>query len=201
MLEGQEVGPLNFDGMLKNSASTTAISRWRGVDLKEGDNRLSRSQLVMNSERVTIETCDRYRSEIILSSRTLVRHIDYNIDYEAGTLFFKEPVFSRDQDLNPIPWAGAQIGSSMERHYDENGERVLANLGLVQTWKINEHWSMSGGLDRSQTLSQDESLIADAAVHPDVPPPVGSVEDFTAVSLGTSYKQEYWSSALGNPLC
>ena len=420
--------------------------------------RLSRSQLVMNSEKVTIETRDRYRSEIILSSRTLVRHIDYNIDYDAGTLFFKEPVYSRDQDLNPIfivadyeaqdpadesysyggrgavrlldqslevgatyvhegqsggegdlggvdvtfevtenteikaeaatsksdedgseisgdaylaeirhhssnldgtvyikeqesgyglgqqsgsedgtrkigldaayrfgstfkldgqayrqynlstsaernvgqlngvytednynlraglrdatdrmgdgsvyrstqvlggvgyqmldnrlqlrldhdqslsgsndnldyptrtllgadykltrqtalcaeqefsysdsretegtraglktnPWTGGQIGSSMERQYDENGERVLANLGLVQTWKINDHWSMSGGLDRSQTLSQDDVPRFDT----DVAPAVGSTEDFTAVSLGTSYKQEYWSAAL-----
>jgi len=420
--------------------------------------RLSRSQLVMNSEKVTIETRYRYRSEIILSSRTLVRHIDYNIDYDDGTLFFKEPVYSRDQDLNPIfivadyeaqdpadesysyggrgavrlldqslevgatyvhegqsggegdlggvdvtfevtenteikaevatsksdedgnevsgdaylaeirhhssnldgtvyikdqesgfglgqqngsedgtrkigldaayrfgstfkldgqayreynlstsaernvgqlngvytedsynlraglrdatdrmgdgsvyrstqvlggvgyqmldnrlqlrldhdqslsgsngnldyptrtlfgadykltrqtalfaeqefsygdsretegtraglkttPWTGGQIGSSMERQYDENGERVLANLGVVQTWKINEHWSMSGGLDRNQTLSQVDVPRFDT----DVPPAVGSTEDFTAVSLGTSYKQEYWSTAL-----
>jgi hypothetical protein len=46
---------------------------------------------VINSERVTIETRDRFRNGEIVSSRILVRHIDYEIDYELGTLFFKEP--------------------------------------------------------------------------------------------------------------
>lgn len=64
--------------------------------------RLSRSSLVVNSEQVIIETRDRFRSELIVSSRGLTRHIDYDIDYETGDLFFKEPVPSKDADLNPI---------------------------------------------------------------------------------------------------
>ncbi len=64
--------------------------------------RLSRKNIVMNSESLTIETRDRFRSEVIISSQKLSRYIDYSIDYEAGSIFFKSPVFSRDENFNPI---------------------------------------------------------------------------------------------------
>lgn len=40
--------------------------------------------------------------KIILESISLSRHVDYDIDYDAGTLFFKEPSASRDENFNPI---------------------------------------------------------------------------------------------------
>ncbi|MCP3955166.1 MAG: hypothetical protein GY697_23550, partial [Desulfobacterales bacterium] len=62
---------------------------------------LSRNNIVFNSEKVIIETRDRFRSEVIVSSRAMNRHVDYNIDYDTGTLFFKSPVYSRDENFNP----------------------------------------------------------------------------------------------------
>ncbi len=64
--------------------------------------RLSHSDIVANSETVTIETRDRFKSEKILSSKTLMRHVDYSIDYSTGELYFREPVFSRDEKFNPV---------------------------------------------------------------------------------------------------
>ncbi len=64
--------------------------------------RLSRQPIVVNSDKITIETRDRFRSEEIVSSRVLARHLDYDIDYLAGTVFFKEPVRHRDDNFNPI---------------------------------------------------------------------------------------------------
>ena len=64
--------------------------------------RLSRKSIVINSEKIVLETRDRFRSEVITSMKMLARHFDYNIDYEAGTLFFREPIYSRDENLNPI---------------------------------------------------------------------------------------------------
>jgi hypothetical protein len=64
--------------------------------------RLSRRDLVLNSDRVRIETRDRFRSELVLESRVLTRHIDYDIDYDTGGLTFREPILSRDRALNPI---------------------------------------------------------------------------------------------------
>lgn len=64
--------------------------------------RLSRKNIALNSERVTIEARDRFHSEVIVSSQPLSRHLDYTIDYESGAIFFKQPVFSRDGNFNPI---------------------------------------------------------------------------------------------------
>lgn len=58
-------------------------------------------EILANSERVTIEVRDRLRSNRILETRLLTRHIDYDIDYRAGTLLFREPVLSRTSSLDP----------------------------------------------------------------------------------------------------
>ncbi len=64
--------------------------------------RLSRKGIVINSEKITIETRDRFRSEIITNSKDMARFIDYNIDYDNGTIFFKSPLASKDELLNPV---------------------------------------------------------------------------------------------------
>lgn len=64
--------------------------------------RLRFPDLVFNSDKVRIETRDRFRPQIVLSTRPLTRNIDYNIDYDAGTLFFRQPVPSKDASLNPV---------------------------------------------------------------------------------------------------
>ncbi|MCK5804262.1 MAG: DUF11 domain-containing protein, partial [Lentisphaeria bacterium] len=64
--------------------------------------KLSRRNLVRNSEKIRIETRDRLHSERILSDEEMTRHVDYNIDYDDGTLWFKRPVMSKDGALNPI---------------------------------------------------------------------------------------------------
>ncbi len=63
---------------------------------------LSKKNIVLGSERVTIEVRDRFHSETIVSSQMLSRFLDYSIDYESGTIFFKQPVFTRDNNFNPI---------------------------------------------------------------------------------------------------
>ena len=64
--------------------------------------RLSRRNILINSDKVRIETRDRFRSEVIVSTRTLTRYLDYDIDYASGTLFFREPIPVRDQGFNPV---------------------------------------------------------------------------------------------------
>lgn len=64
--------------------------------------RLSRNDIVINSDKVHIEVRDRLRSNLILSARALVRHADYDISYEAGSIDFRQPVASRDGQGNPI---------------------------------------------------------------------------------------------------
>ena len=62
---------------------------------------LASRDLLANSERITIETRDRFRSNVIVNSRLLSRHVDYDIDYAAGTLRFREPILSRSSAQDP----------------------------------------------------------------------------------------------------
>jgi uncharacterized repeat protein (TIGR01451 family) len=71
-------------------------------DGTSGMYRLSRKHILAGSEKITLEVRDRFRSEVLVSSRTLSRFTDYSIDYDAGTVIFREPVFSRDEEMNPI---------------------------------------------------------------------------------------------------
>ena len=64
--------------------------------------RLSRRPLIVNSDKLRIEVRDRFHSEVVLESRELTPFIDYSIDYLNGTLFFKQPVPSRDSNFNPV---------------------------------------------------------------------------------------------------
>ena len=64
--------------------------------------RLSRKNILENSDKIRIEVRDRFKSEVIVSTLTLTRFLDYDIDYALGTLFFKEPINSRDADFNPV---------------------------------------------------------------------------------------------------
>ena len=62
---------------------------------------LASRDVVANSERITLQTRDRLRSDRIVEEKSLLRHIDYDIDYLAGTLRFREPILSRTSGLNP----------------------------------------------------------------------------------------------------
>ena len=64
--------------------------------------RLSRLNIAVNSDKVRIEVRDRFHSELIISTRTLTRYLDYDIDYALGTLFFREPIPARDAGFNPV---------------------------------------------------------------------------------------------------
>ncbi len=64
--------------------------------------RLSRRPLIVGSDKIRIEVRDRFHSEVVVESRELTQYIDYGIDYLNGTLFFKQPVPSRDASFNPV---------------------------------------------------------------------------------------------------
>lgn len=66
-----------------------------------GPYELASRRILPNSERVTIEVRDRFRPELILSTRVLTRFTDYDIDLLSGTIRFAAPVLSRDENLNP----------------------------------------------------------------------------------------------------
>jgi len=100
---------------------------------------LSHRGITLNSETVTLLTRDRFRSEVAVESRTLARFTDYSIDYDAGTIFFREPVASRDFQLNPITIVVEYENTALVEDYTAGGragvklldQRVRAGVTVV----------------------------------------------------------------------
>ena len=92
---------VSFTGFAANTEERYARDEIQGNGLT-GPYRLSGRDIVPNSDKLRIEVRDRVRPEQVLSSTALTRHIDYDIDTSAGTIRFREPVLSRDGQLNPI---------------------------------------------------------------------------------------------------
>lgn len=93
--------------------------------------------------------------------------------------------------LKSTPWQGGEIGTSLGQNSNENGERIFANLGLKQTWQLDQRLSLDGSLDRSQTIKHP----GNTPFNTNTPAASGFTEDFTAVSLGANYKKEKWAWA------
>lgn len=82
-----------------------APNRYRREEIQgnglSGPYALGTRNILANSEKIMIETRDRFRSDRIVERRELSRHIDYDIDYIAGTLRFRQPILSRGSGLDP----------------------------------------------------------------------------------------------------
>ena len=82
---------------------------------------LTERELMEGSERIWIETRDRDIPELVISSVVKIRNQDYTIDYERGTIIFKEPVPTIDEFENPV-YVIAQ--------YECKGDEKVTNLGF-----------------------------------------------------------------------
>lgn len=82
-----------------------AANRFRREEIQgnglSGPYALASRDILSNSERITLETRDRLRSDRIIERRELTRHIDYDIDYLAGTIRFSQPILSRGSGFDP----------------------------------------------------------------------------------------------------
>ncbi|HEY2029802.1 MAG TPA: OmpA family protein [Myxococcales bacterium] len=134
--------------------------------------RLSRRGITLNSEIVTILVRDRFRSEVVVSSTVLTRFTDYSIDYDAGTLFFRQPISSRDDNLNPITivveyesslfgqkdlTAGGRAGVKL---FDN---RLKAGVSYIHEGQGNRQNDLAGA-DAKLQIDQNTRLRAEYAV-------------------------------------
>ncbi|MBI2944564.1 MAG: DUF11 domain-containing protein [Candidatus Wallbacteria bacterium] len=63
---------------------------------------LSATSLLIGSEQLRIEVRDRRFIEVVREARTLVRNVDYTINYFEGTILFKEPVPFETSAFEPV---------------------------------------------------------------------------------------------------
>ncbi len=137
---------------------------------RTGPYQLSRSNIAMNSEKVIVEVRDRFRSEVIIETLEFNRHIDYDINYRAGTITFRKPVFSVDENLNHI-----FIVVKYEAYDDADerstyGVRAKANLTdnlSVGVTHVNEGRTggeaQLGGVDADYQITENTNIHVEAA--------------------------------------
>jgi uncharacterized repeat protein (TIGR01451 family) len=146
--------------------------------------RLSRSPIVIGSDKLRIETRDRFETSRVVDTRELSRFIDYDLDYERGTIFFKEPIESRDHELNPVfivvdyevrtggedqTAAGVRVATKL---LDEKLEIAASGIfegaaagdtqiaGADATWRLSPETRVRAEVAQSQS---DDPLRADSA--------------------------------------
>jgi uncharacterized repeat protein (TIGR01451 family) len=161
---------VEFNGFAAKTSQSYARDELQG-DGTSGLYRLKRSNIVINSERIRIETRDRYHSEQIIGTRELARHIDYDIDYDNGTLFFREPIASRDFDFNPN-WIVAEYetGGTTEEFLNGGGrvgvrlmgDRLQAGVSYIRDEDAQAR-SQLAGVDAKFRLTEHDELRAEAA--------------------------------------
>lgn len=164
-------GPLvEFNGFAARTSQNYARDELPG-DGTSGLYRLSHPGILMNSERVRLETRNRFHGEQIVETRDLQRHIDYDIDYDNGTLFFREPIASRDFDLNPnFIVVEYETRGTGEEYLDAGGRagvrlmegRLEAGLSYIRD-EGREGRSRLAGVDAKFRLTPNDELRAEAA--------------------------------------
>ncbi len=86
-------------GSLTDRQAVQKIIRGEGLS---GYYDLGYTHITDGSEKIRIETRDRFHSEVVLKVVDQSRFSDYQIDYDQGTVFFKQPVPSIDDQGNPV---------------------------------------------------------------------------------------------------
>ena len=168
---GENVGYTAFAAETDQSFNRDEI---RG-DGTSGLYQLSNAPIIANSELIRIEVRDRFDTGVVLSSQTLSNFLDYNLDSLTGTLYFKKPVPSRDQDFNPIfivaeyesiststedVVAGGRVSvrTSDDRiefgvtHINDGTQGAEADLtGVDMRWQINEQTTLKAEIAESNS--------------------------------------------------
>jgi hypothetical protein len=119
-----------------------------------------------------------------------------SLEHANGTGFDADMV---QLGVRTKPWERAQVSSSVNQQFTENGTRTFQNLGLTQGWQINDRLGFDFGVDASHTLAGAGS----DAFNTNVPPASGTLPagsstlwqtgDYTAVSVASLYRSGLWS--------
>lgn len=129
---------------------------------------LSRRLVLPGSEDIFLETVELNRPGTVVERKLLVRGIDYEVDYDRGSLLFRKPILP--VDINPL-------GTSLQRRivatYQVDGADAGGNLyaGRLQ-------YNLAYGFDQpswfgATFLSQDEGTQDFTLVGADVLIPLG----------------------------
>lgn len=146
---------------------------------------LTRS-IVQNSEVIRIETRDQFNAGKVVSSRTLSRHKDYDVDYNSRSLFFKFPISGRDKNLNAhfiivdyetddgdkkTLTAGGRVAVKFNRSKTETGMTLIQEgnnnatstlVGFDAHYKLSDELEIKAEMAQTETKSDRQTLTGKA---------------------------------------
>jgi len=170
------------DGSRETSYQLTSGASWLTLN-KRLTLRVDRDQSIGGNSNATYPTRTSFGADYALTEKvTAVARQEFTSGSGADTN-------TTLVGLKTTPWKGGAVNTTMQRDVNENGDRVFALFGLKQSWKLTEKWSVDGGVDRSQTVRHSGHYTFNV----NAPAAQGSTEDFTAVSLGSTYDEKKWS--------
>jgi uncharacterized repeat protein (TIGR01451 family) len=90
---------------------------------------LKSKAMIPFSEKIIIEVRNRYRQQEIVSTKSLQRFRDYEINYALGRIYFKEPVYSNDEKFNPrFIVVDYEVNGEGGKHYTYGGRAAVKAL-------------------------------------------------------------------------
>jgi hypothetical protein len=121
---------------------------------------------------------------------------------EELALAGQRSVTSTRVGLRTSPWQGSQVSAALGQRSQQDAQRLFTTIGALQTFQLTDAWSFDVGVDNSITLKG--SGLASDQVSPfgDKQPVANGLsgdpggDDFTSVSVGTTYAQDLWAANL-----
>lgn len=160
---------IGFTAFATQTSQTMVRDEIRGNGTS-GLYQLSRKNIIQNTDVIRIETVDRFKSEVILSSIQLTRHLDYDLDYVTGTVWFKQPVLSKDAELNPMMIRIEYESNDQTDQFTTAGGRIYVkptdNLEFGGTYISEGRLGVSNtlsGADASLQVSENVEVRAEVA--------------------------------------
>lgn len=129
------------------------------ADGTSGTYQLTNDRILVQSETIVVETRDRFRPDVVLERKPLVRFLDYTLDYLTGELLFRLPVDVSDNEFNPnVIVVDYETAHDSERNITAGG-RVQAQI-LDKRVQIGSSFVSEGGAG-SQPNSRSNQIGVD----------------------------------------
>ncbi|MBU0982952.1 MAG: hypothetical protein KKA42_03715, partial [candidate division Zixibacteria bacterium] len=157
------VGGEAVAGKLEGKAFREGTSIGIRADGTSGPFDLSHAPVTRGSEEVKIQVRDRFDETTVLSTRILVRDIDYTVDYLRGRVLLHQPVASETAAADPV-----YVVITFDYQRDENddimGGRVrVAPVDGVQVSGTYLHRNIDDGATGSGVDEPEDLMAGDAS--------------------------------------
>jgi len=133
-LHSGAVGVEAVGGKLEGKSFREGSAEGIRADGTSGPYDLSNAPITRGSEEVKIEVRDRFNETTVISTTTLIRDIDYNVDYLRGRILLHQPVASESPSSDPV-----YIVITYDYQREENDELIggRANVNPVDGVRVS----------------------------------------------------------------